>query len=141
MLTIKATDARKNWSEVLDSVVRHRPAFIKRTRDYLMLCSVDMMAEFICPAKIIAEVFTEEDGSVTLSTADMDIVAVGSNIGDAKKALAQNIMEYAEEYYEEFERYSKAPNRKSHLPYVMKVLAAKSHEELEGMIQCQAGEI
>lgn len=141
MLTIKATDARKNWSEVLDSVVRHRPAFIKRTRDYLMLCSVDMMAEFICPAKIIAEVFTEEDGSVTLSTADMDIVAVGSNIGDAKKALAQNIMEYAEEYYEEFERYSKAPNRKSHLPYVMKVLAAKSPEELEGMIQCQAGEI
>ena len=33
MLATSATEVRKEWSSVLDSVVRDKPQFIKRTRD------------------------------------------------------------------------------------------------------------
>lgn len=85
--------------------------------------------------------FTESDGSVTLSLDELDMVAHGDNLGSAKKALAEDIVEYAHEYYQEFERYSCAPNRKSHLPYVMKVLTAAAPQELEDAMICQNGKM
>ena len=43
MLTMNATDVRKNWSEVADTVIRTRPQFIKRTRDYMMLSNCELV--------------------------------------------------------------------------------------------------
>lgn len=139
MLAMNATEARKDWSSVIDSVIRKKPAFIKRTRDYMMLCSTDTLSQLVSGVAIQAEQFAEEDGSITLSAVDMDIVSHGADLKSAKNALAKDIIEYAEEYYAEFETYSAAPNRKGHLSYVMKALIAKSPEELEGAIICRPG--
>lgn len=140
MLAMNSTDVRKEWSSVVDSVIREKPAFIKRTRDYMMLCSTEMIAQLVSGVSIYAEQFTEDDGSMTLSAWDMDIVSHGTDLESAKRELAKDIIEYAEEYYAEFEAYSRAPNRKNHLPYVIKALIAKSPEELEGAIVCRPGE-
>lgn len=89
--------------------------------------------------QIYARRYDESDGSVTLSLEAMDIVSNGEDLEAAKKALVSDIVEYAEEYYNEFERYSHAPNRKNHLPYVMKALTAETPEELEDAVVCQNG--
>jgi len=52
--------------------------------------------------------------------------------------MAAYIKEYAEEYYDDYEIMSKAPNRKSHIPYVFKALTLDV-EEIEGEIICQDG--
>lgn len=140
MLTMNASDVRKDWSKVLDSVIRRRPAFIKRTHDHMVLSSAELISNLVSDVKFNASRYDESDGSVTLSLEAMDIVSNGKDLEAAKKALVSDIVEYAEEYYNEFERYSHAPNRKSHLPYVMKALTAETPEELEDAVVCRDGE-
>ena len=139
MFALSASDVRKEWSRVIDSVLHVRPAFIKRTRDYLVLCSNDTVRQLVRGTTIKAHVFTEEDGSVTLSMDEVDIAVNGTNLQEAKRELVDDLMDYAEEYYKNFELYSRAPNRKNHLSLVMKALTASSKEELEDAIQCQNG--
>lgn len=139
VIAVSSSDVRKDWSHTLDIVVRQKPVFIKRTRDQMMLCSTETVAQLVSNVRIVATQFIESDGSVTLSASALDIVANGDDLSSAKDALANNIMEYAEEYYNEFELYNRAPNRKGHLPYVIKALTAKSPKELVDIIVCQSG--
>lgn len=139
MLTIPSSDVRKEWSSVMDTVIREKPVFIKRTRDHMMLSDTGTIWQLISGVKFIADMYREDDGSVTLSARDMDIAVNGADEAAARKALVRDITEYAEEYYQDFERYSAAPNRQGHLPYVIKALVARSPEELEGEVVCRTG--
>ena len=107
----------------------------------MVLCSVETMAQIVGNIPLVANQFTEADNSVTLSLTALDIVSHGDTLQAAKAALVNDLIEYAEEYYQEFESYSRAPNRKDHLPYVIKALIAKSPEELEEAIVCRDGKI
>ena len=51
----------------------------------------------------------EDDVSVTLLLDELDLVENGSNEFDAKYALAKSILEYAEDFYDNFYLYSLAP--------------------------------
>lgn len=141
MLAISSSDVRNEWSAVMDSVIRQRPAFIKRTRDRMVLCTTDTVAQLVEDLKFVADRFIEDDGSVTLSMETMDIVANGPDEKATVHVLAENIVEYAEEYYNEFEAYSYAPNRRPHFPYVMKALTARSIKEVEAAVVCRNGKI
>ena len=140
MYALCSSDVRKEWSSVIDSVVREKPAFIKRTRDYLMLCTTDMISQLVSSLTFSAKQYVEDDGSITLLLEELDLAANGADFAQAKAALVNDIIEYAEEYYQEYETYSKSLNRKAHIPYIMKALTAKSPKELEDGIVCQAGE-
>jgi hypothetical protein len=119
---ISATDARRDWSQLIDTVVRDKPQIISRTRDYVLLTDVHLMEDILSAYKFTATKYLEEDNSITLSLNDMDIAVNGSSDEDAKMKLAQDILEYAKDYYSEFHYWSKAPNRKKHVPYVFKAL-------------------
>ena len=47
MLMEKATDVRKEWSSICDSVIHDKPKFIKRTRDKMWFSNLDTMAEIL----------------------------------------------------------------------------------------------
>lgn len=64
----------------------------------------------------------EEDGSVTLSLSEIDLIENAPTEEEAMLALAQSILDYAKEFHREFNLWSNAPNRKTHLPYVVKAL-------------------
>ena len=135
---LNATDVRKNWSVTLDSVVRERPAYIKRTRDNLALLNMDTLSYVLEGYKYSAEIFIEKDGSVTLSADYLDLVVNAKDEEQAKKALASDIKEYAEDYYENYAVWSVAPNRKSHIPYVLKALALNENQIAEELV-CRNG--
>ena len=139
MFAMRSSDARKDWSSVIDSVVREKPIFIRRIRDSMVLCSVETMAQIAGNIPLVANQFTEADNSVTLSLTALDIVSHGDTLQAAKAALVSDLIEYAEEYYQEFGTYSRAPNRKDHLPYIIKALIARCPEELEKAIICRDG--
>ena len=140
MLTMNATDVRKNWSEVADTVIRTRPQFIKRTRDYMMLSNCELIESLLGAYKFTASEFTEDDGSITLSLKELDLVENAPTQPEAKKLLAEAILEYAVDYYSEFNLWSSAPNRKNHVPYVLKALIFDDVRKIEECIECQAGE-
>ena len=139
MLAINATDVRKDWSSVVDGVVRDRPTFIKRTRDRMWLSNLDTMADILDVYQFTAERFIEDDGSVTLSLNEIDLVENGPTEKETRELLAQSIMEYAAEYYENYSLYSKAPNRKKHIPYVFKALIMDDVKRLGESVVCRDG--
>lgn len=139
MLTMNATDVRKNWSEVADTVIRTRPQFIKRTRDYMMLSNCELIESLLAAYNFTADKYVEEDGSITLSLNELDLVENAPTEEETKKLLAESILDYAVEFYNDFSLWSVAPNRKNHVPYVLKALIFDDVQKIEECIVCQAG--
>lgn len=139
MLMEKATTVRKEWSAVCDSVIHNKPKFIKRTRDKMWFSNLETMSEILEAYQFTAKKFIEEDGSVTLSLNEIDLMENGKDEQEARLNLANAILEYSMEYYNEYEMYSHSPNRKKHIPYIFKALIIDNSEKIGEIIQCQDG--
>ena len=139
MLMEQATKVRKEWSSVCDSVIRDKPKFIKRTRDKMWFSNLETMRSILDIYKFTAQRLVEEDGSVTLSLNEIDLIENGKNEDEARLKLAQSILEYAVDYYNDYAMYSHSPNRKGHIPYIFKALIIDDPEQIGAMIQCQDG--
>lgn len=66
---------------------------------------------------------------------EMDLVENGNTEEEACKKLAESILEYAQEFYEEYSLWSKAPNRKKHIPYVLKAIILSDIKQIAEEIQ------
>ena len=140
MLTINATDARKNWSEVSESVIREKPKFIKKTRDYMMLSNTEFIKLLLSGYNFSAKKYIEDDNSVTLSLEEIPLVENGATEKEALITLSKAIMEYAADFYNEFSLWASAPNKKAEIPYIFKALILDDAEKIGECIVCQAGE-
>jgi len=141
MLTLNATDVRKEWGGFIDSIIREKPRLIKRSRDYIFTSSLDMLKEILAAYTLTAELTAENDGTITGVLKEIDIVANGSNEEDVLNSLCADLTEYSEEFYNDFNYWFSAPNRKAHLPYVLNVLIQDDPEGVKDIIKCQAGKI
>ena len=139
MLMEKATEVRKEWSSICDSVIHDKPKFIKRTRDKMWFSNLDTMAEILEAYLFTAKRFVEEDGSITLSLNEIDLVENGTEESSARYALGNAILEYAMEYYNDYAFYSRSPNRKGHVPYIFKALIMDDPQKIGESILCQDG--
>lgn len=81
----------------------------------------------------------EEDGSVTLSLVEIDLVENAGTEEEARNLLAEAIVDYSIEYYGNYQIYSKAPNRRSHIPYIFKALIMDDTKKLGENIICLDG--
>ena len=140
MFVLNATDVRKDWGRFIDTLVREKPQFVKRSRDTIFAASLDTLVEIVKPYKFTVALYTEEDGSITASLNEVDIAVNGKNQDEVLASLSENLIEYAEEYYSNYNLYAASPNRKSHLPYILNVLIQKNTEKVRDLIVCQAGE-
>ncbi|WP_418752071.1 hypothetical protein [Frisingicoccus sp.] len=139
MLMEQATTVRKEWSSVCDSVIHEKPKFIKRTRDRMWFSNLETMEEILNAYKFTAEKYIEDDGSVTLSLNEIDLIENGEDEQKAKMALGKAILEYSADYYNDYAFYSHSPNRKGHIPYIFKALIMDSPERIGESIQCHDG--
>ena len=139
MLMEQATAVRKECSAVCDSVIHDKPKFIKRTRDKMWFSNLETMSEILEAYHFTAVKYIEDDASVTLSLNEIDIVENGKSEQEARIKLANAILEYSLDYYNEYEMYSHSPNRKKHIPYIFKALILDNPEKIGDMLQCQDG--
>jgi len=139
METINATEVRSEWSAVVDSVVREKPIVFKRTRDLLFLSDIELLSELLSAYTFNAQVYTEDDGSITVSLDEIDLFENGANEADAIENLSKAILEYSEDYYADYTYWSRG-NRKAHKPYVFKALILNDTEKIGGLIKCRHGE-
>ena len=84
--------------------------------------------------------YVEDDGTITLSTEVLDLVENGDTEENAKEKMAASILEYALEFYGEYDLWSNASNRKNHIPYVFKALLLNDVSKIGDCIVCQDGE-
>ena len=133
----QATAVRKEWSAVCDSVIHNKPKFIKRTRDKMWLSNLETVSEILEVYYFTAKKIVEDDGTVTLSLNEIDLIENGKNEQEARLNLEKSILEYSIEYYNNYELYSHSPNRKKHIPYIFKALIVDNPEKIGEIIQCQ----
>ena len=67
MVSVNATDVRKNWSTYLDNV-RNKPVFIKRTHDFSALMDIKSLKLALSYVPITYSKVTDEDGSIVFSS-------------------------------------------------------------------------
>ncbi len=139
MKTINATEVRKDWGGFIDSIVRDKPQVIKRSRDYIVAISLDMLKEMLSLEKLTITLMNEEDQTVTAVIEELDLMANAQTKDEVIRTLALDAIEYAEDFYREFEYWHSAPNRKAHLPYVMAILAREPDEIIKELFRCQVG--
>ena len=84
MLMEQATTVRKEWSAVCDSVIHNKPKFIKRTRDKMWFSNLETMSEILSAYQFTAKEYKEDDGSVTLSLNEIDLVEKGKDENEAR---------------------------------------------------------
>jgi hypothetical protein len=97
------------------------------------------MEEILSGYSFTAKRFVEEDGSVTLSLNEIDLIENEETEEKAKEALGASILEYATEFYNHYELYSKSTNRKGHIPYIFKALIMDDAKTIGESITCQDG--
>lgn len=134
-----ATEVRKEWSLFFDRAVREKPVFIKRTRDNAVLADIDFVNILLEQYTFDCTKYIEEDGTITLSADLLDIVENGNDEKEVKIKMAESILEYAEDFYAEYDLWSNASNRKSHIPYVFKALLLNDISRIGDFIRCRNG--
>lgn len=131
---INATDARKEWGSFIDNVVRFKPSVVKRNRDYMAAISLEHLDLVLKPYRFTLEHEKEADGSFTGSLKELDLVANASSLEELKAEMVEELIEYAHEYMNEFEKYYNALNRRHHFPYVMRVAIQRKKEVIGSLI-------
>ena len=121
----QASQVRKEWSAFIDRVLHEKPAMIKRNRDQIAALSLDHLKTLLSSVKFTVSYLHEEDASWTAILSNFDLVVNAKTKKEALEDLAQDLIEYANEYMDEFDQYYRSTNRKQHFPYVVKVLIQK----------------
>ena len=133
-----ASDVRKEWSSTIDTAVRERPVFFQRTRDNLVLLDISTLRLAFESLRFELVFYPEENGSVTCVETHLDLVENAASREDCITQMIEAMRDYANDYYNEFSLWSKAPNRKGHIPYVLKILSS-TEAEIRKDIVCQDG--
>jgi len=134
MQTIQATQVRNSFSTVIDTVVREKPVMFKRNRDNLMLMSDTQVLDLVQQCSFKAVYIREDDGSTTATLDGFDLVVNARDPEQANDELADELIEYAQDYFDQFQLYYSSKNRKQHFPYILRVLLAQDLNEVKGLI-------
>jgi len=70
---------------------------------------------------------------------ELDLVTEMDTPEDAIDDIIETMKDYAKEYMEEFELYSKSPNRSHHLPYIKAISSCQTDWELRMLIEIKHG--
>jgi hypothetical protein len=131
---INATDVRKDWGLFIDKVVHGKPGVVKRNRDYFLSISLKQVLRLLEVYRFKAIIMPEDDKSITLSLEEIDLVVNGSDLDTAKTKMVAELISYSQDYFNDFQLYFNAPNRKNHFPYVLKVSLLDDIQDVYGLI-------
>jgi hypothetical protein len=127
---ISMSEVRRRPGEFFDSVIRERPAIVTRHRDMMMAFSESQFKEFVKHLRLTLNV--DYEGRVyAIDIPELDLLAWGENLEEAKDDLVEQVIAYAQEYLDRFNLFFNAPNRRPHLPYVFRVLLCDSKEQVK----------
>lgn len=126
----------QSLNSLFDFVTKEKPIFIERSQDDILIISAKMLHNFFANLKFTISLFREEDGSFTGTLEELDLIENAQTKEDCLISVLKAMKEYAQDFYDEFSLWSSAPNRKGHIPYVLKILSSSDSQLMEDVI-CQ----
>jgi hypothetical protein len=134
MKTLNASEVRSDFSTFIDTVVHERPMVFKRNRDHVLSISMEQANSLLESYRFKAISVPEDDGTVTISLEGFDLVVNAPDLDQAVWKIAEELIDYSQDYFDHFALYFKTTNRGKHFPYVMKVALAGGVQEVAGLI-------
>lgn len=133
---LQFTEARNQFSTLYDSVFNSfNPTIIKRKQtEQVALLRVDLLKMVLVDYKLNPEIIKEDDGSITLALDSLEMYANNLTLDLAASDLVEDLKLYAQDYMDRSQLFLQAPNRKSHFPYVLKVLLCDNDEEILALL-------
>ncbi|GAB6151910.1 hypothetical protein JCM17380_06600 [Desulfosporosinus burensis] len=133
---LQFTEARNQFSTLYDSVFNSfNPTIVKRKQtEQVALLRVDLLKMVLVDYKLNPEIIKEDDGSITLALDSLEIYANNSTLDLAANDLIEDLKVYAQDYMDRSQLFLQAPNRKSHFPYVLKVLLCENDKEILALL-------
>lgn len=126
------TDENK---ETLPMLAQKKPMLLNESSEPVLFITPHQIKQLCESVQLHAIIRNEKDGSITVALQELDLVTNRATTEHAIYALAEDLIDYALEYYAEFELYYQSPNRKNHFPFVMKVLMQSDLDDIIQMIQ------
>ncbi|NLW10091.1 MAG: exoribonuclease R [Firmicutes bacterium] len=140
MLTeVNFTEARNDFSSLYDQVFNaFKPAIINRKKtEQVLILRADLQKMLLSCFSLKPEVITEDDNSVTLSLDQLEIYVNGNTLEEAIKTLIDDLKFYAQDYIQRSQLFLHAPNRRSHFPYVLRILLCNNDEEIRSLLELE----
>ena len=135
MVIMNSADAIKNWSEATETVIKGKPIFIEDESNKMILSNLEFVELLLSGYTYSAKKHIENDKSITLSLNEIDLVENASTEDASKTLLAKSILEYAENFYYEYQLWSSAPNKQAEIPYIFKALVLNDVDKIKSNIK------
>lgn len=138
------TDARADLSSVFDRVIHQiQPVIIRRRQDKAVIMKNDMLALLLQHLQLKGEMVVDSDKSYTVTLdAPFDLYGNGPTPEEAINDLVQDLKLYAEQYMSLLPVFLHAPNRREHLPYILKItLFANEDAQIKEMLCIRHAEV
>ena len=131
------TNARNNLSSVYDEAYNDlKPIIIRRNvKEQVIMLRTDLQKLLLSNFSLKPEVLPEEDGSITLAIDLIDISINADSLDQAKQEMAKELSLYARDYMDRSQLFLNAPNRRSHFPYVLRILLCDNVEEVGQLLE------
>jgi len=133
---LQFTEARNQFSTLYDSVFNSfNPTIINRKQtEQVALLRVDLLKMVLEDYKLSPEVIKEDDDSITLALDSLELYSNNSTLDLTAIDLIEDLKLYAKDYMDRSQLFLQSPNRKSHFPYVLKVLLCDNDEEIRTLL-------
>lgn len=137
LLELDFSHARQQLSEVYERVfVGLMPVLIRRRgKQEVLVIRRDLLQDNLLAAyQFRPEVMEEEDGSVTIALDELDWAVNAATREEAVAQLVSDVKDYAHRYMEQAQIFINAPNRREHLPWVMRILLCESDNAIQEVL-------
>jgi len=137
LMELGFTEARKSFTGVIDRVQHLFPVIIqprKQSEEPTFLFKQAIVDQLLSEYKFKYSLVDEEENNYAYWLDTLDLFGYGETKEAAFNSLVDDLLIYCQQYTQNPERYFSAPNRKHHLPYVLKVMCCNNPEEVKHML-------
>lgn len=133
---LQFTEARNQFSTLYDSVFNSfSPAIVKRKQnEQVAILRVDLLKMVLEDYKLKPEIIHEDDGSITLALDFLELYVNDTTLDLAITDLVEDLKIYAQDYLDRSQLFLHAPNRKSHFPYVLRILLCDNDTQIQTLL-------
>lgn len=133
MQVLNANDIMNDFGSFVDKVIIEKPIVFKQNQNYVLSISRELVMSVFAD-KAFSPLFTEEEGIITATLKDFDFVVQGRSRDEVMTKLTVELIDYTQDYFNDFQLYYYSPNRQKHFPYIIKVLMSDSFKQVEDLI-------
>jgi antitoxin YefM len=135
---LKFTEARREFTSVIDRVQSLMPIVIqprKQSEENTFLFKETLVLEMLSMFKFDIKLIDEKPDAYSYWSTNLGIYGYGETKDQAYDSLVDDLIIYSKQYIDNPARYFNSPNRRAHLPYVLKVMVCNNAEEVKQMLQ------